>query len=132
MAVLFMKTKPPIDAVGVVHTICEDAMATQSKRTRTVKRLTPMTLIGKATETGLEDTARKVLAPHFHTEGIEQKKVNMLRLNPTVLQPRTSSHNAVRDQAQHQESYQATKPRLHHQDCGQACRPKAQGRPSRL
>ena len=34
-----------------------------------------MTLMGKATEKGLEEVARAVLAPHFHREGNVSYKV---------------------------------------------------------
>jgi len=36
-----------------------------SARTKYINRLTPMTLIGKATEKGLEDVAKTVLGEHF-------------------------------------------------------------------
>jgi len=34
-----------------------------------------MTMMGKATETGLDTIAKAVLAPHFHDEGVVSKKV---------------------------------------------------------
>jgi tRNA acetyltransferase TAN1 len=37
-----------------------------------------MTLMGKATEEGLEKTAKEVLAPHFHTEPRVPTKVRSL------------------------------------------------------
>lgn len=46
------------------------------KRTRTAKRLAPMTLMGKATMEGLEEVAKKVLAPHFHQAPVTPKKVS--------------------------------------------------------
>ncbi|KAK4913561.1 hypothetical protein LTR28_013754, partial [Elasticomyces elasticus] len=73
--VLFFKTRPPIEPVAFVRRICEDAAKdTERKRTRFAKRLTPMTLMGKATEKGIEEVAKQVLAPHFHQEPIVQKK----------------------------------------------------------
>jgi hypothetical protein len=39
-----------------------------------------MTLIGKATEKGLDEVAQKVLAPHFHGENTTTKKVRHHRL----------------------------------------------------
>ena len=34
-----------------------------------------MTLMGKATEKGLEEVSKAVLAPHFHAVGVSTKKV---------------------------------------------------------
>ncbi|KZF18871.1 hypothetical protein L228DRAFT_286365 [Xylona heveae TC161] len=65
--VMFFRTRKPVDPVKLVHAICEDAFSLPGqKRTRWVKRLTPVTLIGKATEKGVEEVAQQVLAPHFH------------------------------------------------------------------
>lgn len=74
---MFFKTQAPIEPVEFVRRICEDAMASSERKTgRFVKRLTPMTLMGKATEKGLEEVSAKVLAPHFHTEGSAGKKAS--------------------------------------------------------
>ncbi|KAF2419754.1 THUMP domain-containing protein [Tothia fuscella] len=73
--VVFFKVTSPIEPTSFVHTICEDAAAsTHRKQSRSVKRLTPITLCGKATETGLGEVAQKVLAPHFHQPGVKGKK----------------------------------------------------------
>lgn len=67
--VLFFKTREPVEPVSFVHRICEDASKDKSlRRTRFVKRLTPMTRMGKASEKGLEDVAKAVLGPVFHGE----------------------------------------------------------------
>ncbi|KEQ69220.1 hypothetical protein M436DRAFT_56361, partial [Aureobasidium namibiae CBS 147.97] len=67
--VIFFKTRAPVEPVSFVRRICEDAARHNApKRTRFCNRLTPMTLMGKATEEGLEKTAKEVLAAHFHTE----------------------------------------------------------------
>lgn len=74
---MFFKTVVPVEPVSFVHKICEDAMANpMHKRTRTAKRLAPMTLMGKATMEGLEEVAKKVLAPHFHQAPVTPKKVS--------------------------------------------------------
>ncbi|MCJ1414543.1 hypothetical protein MMC32_000870 [Xylographa parallela] len=74
--VLFFKTRPPVEPVSFVHGICADAMAgTLRTRSRCVRRLSPMTLMGKATEKSLEEVSRVVLAPHFHVEGSPPQKV---------------------------------------------------------
>ena len=49
------------------------------KRTRTAKRLAPMSLMGKATMEGLESVAKDVLAPHFHQAPVTPKKVSSFR-----------------------------------------------------
>ncbi|KAI9834214.1 MAG: hypothetical protein M1819_003052 [Sarea resinae] len=65
--VVFFKTSKPVEPMSFVHAICQDAFsASRRKRGRWVKRLTPMTLMGRATEKGLEEVAEAVLAPHFH------------------------------------------------------------------
>ncbi|MCJ1256746.1 hypothetical protein MMC24_004570 [Lignoscripta atroalba] len=73
--VLFFKTRAPVEPVSFVHRICTDAAGSVgSKKNRWVKRLSPMTLMGKATEKGLEEVTKRVLAPHFHQEGNPARK----------------------------------------------------------
>ncbi|KAL8766685.1 MAG: hypothetical protein Q9209_006615 [Squamulea sp. 1 TL-2023] len=73
--VLFFKTREPVKPVSFVHRICSDAMnKTTIKQTRHAKRLTPMSRMGKATEKGLEEVAKAVLAPVFHREGVSTQK----------------------------------------------------------
>lgn len=90
--IMFFKTQAPIEPVEFVRRICEDAMASSERKTgRFVKRLTPMTLMGKATEKGLEEVSAKVLAPHFHTEGSAGKKF--------AIRPNIRNHKSMtRDQ----------------------------------
>lgn len=79
-----------------VHTICKDAAASaHRKQSRSVKRLTPITLVGKATESGLEEVAQQVLRPHFH-DGAKGKKVNTLRLVLTSVQTNPDPQFAIR------------------------------------
>ncbi|KAI9728403.1 MAG: hypothetical protein M1828_003803 [Chrysothrix sp. TS-e1954] len=72
--VLFLKTRNPVEPVSFCQAICEDAVQTKAKRTRFVQRLTPMSIMGKATLAGLEEAATKALAPHFHDESKGPKK----------------------------------------------------------
>ncbi|KAI4135658.1 MAG: hypothetical protein LQ347_000468 [Umbilicaria vellea] len=73
--VIFFKTQQPIQPVSLVHRICSDAFESSStKRSRWVKRLTPMTMMGKATEKGLQEVCVKVLPPSFHIEGAPSRK----------------------------------------------------------
>jgi tRNA acetyltransferase TAN1 len=75
-AVVFFKTRAPVDPVSFVHKICQDtADGVQHKNCRFVKRLTPVTGIEKANQKGLETVAEQVLAPHFHGEENAGKKV---------------------------------------------------------
>ena len=74
--VLFFKTRQPIEPVSFIQRICQDAASgIPQKLCRFVKRLTPITAIEKATEKGLDDVARLVLAPHFHGPDQQGKKV---------------------------------------------------------
>lgn len=74
--VLFFKTREPVEPVSFVHRVCSDAMnKVTSQKTRHVKRLTPMTRMGKATEKSLEEVAKAVLAPVFHRDGVSAQKV---------------------------------------------------------
>jgi len=74
--VIFFKTQEPIEPVSFVHRICSDAVQDPGrKRSRWTRRLTPMSMMSKATEKGLEEVTKAVLAPHFHVEGVAPKKV---------------------------------------------------------
>lgn len=64
--VLFFKTRPPVEPVSFVHTICKDAAEGVTQRAHFVKRLSPMTMMGKATEDGLAKVADAVLGPVFY------------------------------------------------------------------
>lgn len=65
--VLFFKTQPTIDPVDLVHRICKEAGSNPKiRRMRYVNRLTPMTMIGKATEKGLEEVSKSVLSKYFN------------------------------------------------------------------
>lgn len=73
---VFFKTVAPVEPVSFVKKICEDATKHAAiKRTRSVKRLSPMSLVGRASADGLESVAKQVLAPHFHQQPFEAKKV---------------------------------------------------------
>jgi hypothetical protein len=75
-SVLFFKSVPPVDPSSFVLSFVKDLSEHPTrKRAHAVKRLTPITLIGKATEKGIDELAEKVLAPHFHGEAVEEKKV---------------------------------------------------------
>jgi tRNA acetyltransferase TAN1 len=74
--VVFFKTRAPIEPVALVHRVCTDTLqGHREQRSRWTRRLTPMSMMGKATEKGLEDVSKVVLAPHFHADGVKSKKV---------------------------------------------------------
>ena len=73
---MFFKVRPPVEPTALVHKICSDArQIPRSRRSRYVKRMTPMTMMGKATEAGLEGVIKAVLAPHFHLQDNPTRKV---------------------------------------------------------
>ncbi|CAD0085247.1 unnamed protein product [Aureobasidium mustum] len=87
--VIFFKTRAPVEPVSFVRRICEDAAKENApKRTRFCNRLTPMTLMGKATEDGLEKTAKQVLAPHLHTEPrVPTKRMDIIQKVASMVGP---------------------------------------------
>ena len=73
-SVSFVKTGEGIDPVSLVHTICKDAHSkSDRKRSRFIKRMTPMTLMRKTMGGGLEHVCQLVLQPHFHAGGSAKK-----------------------------------------------------------
>ncbi|KAK5173094.1 uncharacterized protein LTR77_003216 [Saxophila tyrrhenica] len=87
--VVFFKTTAPIEPVSFVKRICEDAMKRASrKRTRWTKRLSPMTLMGRASLDGLEKVALTVLEPHFHQTPLEPRKF--------AIRPTLRNHNLIK------------------------------------
>jgi tRNA acetyltransferase TAN1 len=114
--VLFFKIRPPIEPVDFVHRICKEVVSTPSiRRMKYINRLTPMALMGKATEKGLEEVGRVVLGQHFNLredqentmedEGHEGRKVESQKIpNHSVSvmlsdSPRLSPGSAGRWQA---------------------------------
>lgn len=80
--VLFFKTKLPVEPVSFVHGLCQDAAQGKAiRRSRFVKRLTPMSRMGKASVGGMEEVAQAVLRPVFHVEGGVPKK---FAIKPTI------------------------------------------------
>ncbi|KAL8697418.1 MAG: hypothetical protein Q9201_007130 [Fulgogasparrea decipioides] len=90
--VLFFKTRAPVEPVSFVHNVCEAATNEDTRRkTRFVKRLTPMTRMGKATKKSLEEVAKVVLAPMFHVEGTNSQKERFaFAIRPTI-----RNHHAI-------------------------------------
>ncbi|KXT10273.1 hypothetical protein AC579_6607 [Pseudocercospora musae] len=91
--VVFFRTRHPVDPVSFVKTICEDALKDSShKRTRFAKRLSPMTLVGRASTEGLEKVAAEVLKPHFHQEPFKKRK---FAIRPTIRNHTVLTRDAV-------------------------------------
>lgn len=66
-----------VDPVKAVHRLCIEAQENpEMKRSRWVKRLTPITLVRKVLGGGLEGLSREVLKPQFHADALP-KKVNV-------------------------------------------------------
>ncbi|KAF6826630.1 tRNA acetyltransferase TAN1 [Colletotrichum musicola] len=66
--VFFMKTRPPVDPVELCRRICQDASACgdpKERKTKYINRLTPVSILDKASENGVIRAARKALAPYF-------------------------------------------------------------------
>lgn len=87
--VLFFKTRAPIEPVAFVERICRDAKEGAARRSRCVKRLTPMSRMGKATVEGVNAVGHAVLDPIFHapsTSNTEQSTTTtgMTETNATV------------------------------------------------
>lgn len=75
--VFFMKTRTPVEPVKFVDRICDEAAACSQiseRKLRYVNRLSPMVLIGKSLDSGVEKVAREVLKTSFElrpdSEGI--------------------------------------------------------------
>ncbi|KAI7238295.1 hypothetical protein KC330_g2655 [Hortaea werneckii] len=80
--VVFFRTVAPVEPVSFVQRICEDAVNKKlRRRTKTVKRLSPMSLMGRASAEGLESVAKQVLAPHFHKQPFQSRK---FAIRPTL------------------------------------------------
>ncbi|KAF6834779.1 tRNA acetyltransferase TAN1 [Colletotrichum plurivorum] len=66
--VFFMKTRSPVDPVELCRRICQDASACgdpKERKTKYINRLTPVSILDKASENGVIRAARKALAPYF-------------------------------------------------------------------
>lgn len=75
--VLFFKTCATLDPVDFVDRICKWIICNpEKKKTRYISRLTPMTLMGKATEKGLEELSIQVLSQHFNMNNYPHHKAN--------------------------------------------------------
>ncbi|KAJ3320417.1 hypothetical protein HDU93_003517, partial [Gonapodya sp. JEL0774] len=66
--ILFIRTQAPVDPTALVHRVLTQAKETGVKKTRHCNRLSPLTLTCLASMKNIEEMAKAVLAPIFHTE----------------------------------------------------------------
>ncbi|KAI9643435.1 hypothetical protein NHQ30_008054 [Ciborinia camelliae] len=93
--VLFFKTRPPIDPADLVHRMCKDAASGGVRKLRFVNRLTPMSIIGKATEKGIEDVGQAVLGAHFRLAG-EVTKPGEAAAYSYAIRPTIRNHSTLK------------------------------------
>lgn len=70
--VSFIRVDKSLDPAALVHQICSDAASGEScRRSRYIKRMTPMTVMRKllGQPSGIEQLCGSVLPPYFHTAG---------------------------------------------------------------
>ncbi|KAI1478570.1 hypothetical protein F4774DRAFT_385371 [Daldinia eschscholtzii] len=97
---LFIRTKTPVDPVALVQQICKDAKEVTEKsqrRSRFINRFTPITLTAKATEAGVEEVAKNVLAKHFQlADEDEQTEVPKAEAYSYAIRPSFRAHNTLK------------------------------------
>ncbi|KAJ4291526.1 hypothetical protein N0V88_006123 [Collariella sp. IMI 366227] len=89
---LFVKTAAPVDPVAFVRRIAEDARRCEEipglMRCRYVNRLTPVSVMGKATEVGLGEVARRFWGEGEKTDTasneVSEKKPFTFAIRPTI------------------------------------------------
>ncbi|RYP69788.1 hypothetical protein DL771_005897 [Monosporascus sp. 5C6A] len=100
--VFFMRTKQPVDPTKLVEAICKDAKNCtdrKQRRSRFVNRLTPVSIIGKATASGVEEVAKVVLAKHFQLAGDgknEEPKQEESGAHSYAIRPHLRAHNTLK------------------------------------
>jgi tRNA acetyltransferase TAN1 len=63
-----------IDPVSLVHRLCTEAQAhPDTKNSRWIKRMTPVSTLRKTLSVDLEAFAKEILKPHFHSGGPPKK-----------------------------------------------------------
>lgn len=65
-----MRLDPSIDPVKLVHRLCTEAHAhPETKKSRWIKRMHPVTSMRKTLSVDLAAFAKEILKPHFHSGG---------------------------------------------------------------
>lgn len=73
--VLFMRTRAPVEPVSLAKEIAADAAAIGSRKrwhSRFIHKITPISYLGRANVTGVEEVAKKVLSGSFQLVGEEE------------------------------------------------------------
>lgn len=79
--VLFARIDSSVDPVELVHRLCTEAQDNpQTKRSRYIKRMTPVVSIRKTLSVELEPFIKEMLRPHFHSGGGPKK----FAIRPTI------------------------------------------------
>lgn len=79
-----MRLDPSIDPVQLVHRLCSEAHAhPETKKSRWIKRMHPITSIRKTLSVDLAAFAKEILKPHFHSGG-PLKTVSSRPLSPSL------------------------------------------------
>ncbi|KAJ5155623.1 hypothetical protein N7492_008426 [Penicillium capsulatum] len=79
--VTFVRLDKSIDPVPLVHRLCTEARAhPEQKKSRYIKRMTPVSEIKKTLSVDLAAFAKDILKPHFHSGGPPKKYA----IRPTV------------------------------------------------
>ena len=77
----FIRLDPSINPVDLVQRICSDAYDNPArKRSRFIKRLTPMSLMCKTLSGGLQELCDRVLKPVFH----DTESIYKFAIRPTI------------------------------------------------
>jgi len=77
----FIRTDKSIDPVRLVHGLCAQAQeCPEQKKSRWIRRMTPITSIRKTLSADLELFAKEILKPHFHSGGPPKKYA----IRPTI------------------------------------------------
>lgn len=104
-AVVFVRFDKSVDPEKLVHQICLDAQAKpDQKRSRYIQRLIPARSIRKTLSVDVEEFAREILKPHFHSGGPSKKvccAYNLsgnleVRLLTNALQPKYAIRPSLR------------------------------------
>ena len=107
---LYFKVRPPIDPIDLVHRICEDVVkdAEGMRRMKYVNRLSPVSLIAKATEKGLAELCESVLGKVFelnekqvgsgeHVDGEGKKDEDVVDEEDVEKEEKSNSHASETD-----------------------------------
>ncbi|KAJ5683752.1 uncharacterized protein N7477_000097, partial [Penicillium maclennaniae] len=85
--VVFLRLDKSIDPVSLVHRLCSEAQAhPDTKNSRWIKRMTPVSTLRKTLSVDLAAFAKEILKPHFHSGGRRRRYVllRIYAIRPTI------------------------------------------------